>query len=53
VPLDQSERLAAALRAAGVPVTLPILPDAGRGGPAFDAPEMRQAVREFLHQIRP
>ena len=48
VPLDQSVRLAAALEAAGVPVTLERLPDAGHGGGAFDEPPVRAAVAAFF-----
>ena len=50
VPLDQSERLDAALKTAGVPSKLVVLPGAGHGGWQFDTGEARQAIREFLHE---
>jgi arylsulfatase len=49
VPLEQSKRLDAALRAAGVASTLMVLPGVGHSGAEFfkaDAP--RQAMRQFL-----
>ncbi|MBL8211444.1 MAG: alpha/beta hydrolase [Bryobacterales bacterium] len=48
VHFTQSQFLDKALRAAGVPVELVILPGAGHGGPAFNAPEIRQKVVQFL-----
>jgi len=48
VPLEQSERLHARLRAAGVPSTLKVLPGAGHGGAAFSSEEARDAMRKFL-----
>ena len=48
VPLDQSERLHAALRKAGVASTLKKLPDTGHGGGAFNKPEVRKTVAEFF-----
>lgn len=48
VPLVQSELLAAALRKAGVPVTLKVLPGAAHGGPAFNSPETLDVVRQFF-----
>jgi acetyl esterase/lipase len=48
VPLDQSRRLDAALRMAGVASRLMILEGAGHGGPAFETEETRQAIRAFL-----
>ncbi|NCA12263.1 hypothetical protein EBR56_10765, partial [bacterium] len=41
VPVDQSERLHAALRAVGVESTLKLLPGAGHGGREFDSAESR------------
>jgi dipeptidyl aminopeptidase/acylaminoacyl peptidase len=49
VPLEQSKRLDAALRAAGVASTLMVLPGVGHSGAEFfkaDAP--RQTMRQFL-----
>ena len=49
VPLDQSERLHAALQKAGVASTLKTLPDTGHGGGgAFNKPEVRKTVAEFF-----
>ncbi len=48
VPLDQSRRLHARLREAGVPSELVVLPGAGHGGKAFDTPEVRAAIKAFL-----
>jgi arylsulfatase A-like enzyme/acetyl esterase/lipase len=48
VPLVQSEKLHEKLIAAGVPSTLHVVEGAGHGGKAFDAPEIRKLVREFL-----
>lgn len=48
VPVDQSERLHAALRAAGVESTLKLIPGAGHGGKEFDTPEVRALVLAFL-----
>ena len=48
VPVDQSERLHAALKAAGVESTLKLLPGAGHGGAAFDSPESRELIQSFL-----
>lgn len=48
VPLDQSQRLHAALQAAGVESTLKVLPGAGHGGKAFDSEESRALIRSFL-----
>ncbi|QEF97723.1 Carboxylesterase NlhH [Stieleria maiorica] len=50
VPVDQSVRLAEALKKAGVPVQLEIIPGAGHGGKAFQTPEVRAAVRRFLKE---
>jgi dipeptidyl aminopeptidase/acylaminoacyl peptidase len=48
VPLDQSRRMDAALRAAGVETELIILPGAGHGGPAFSTPEATAKVASFF-----
>ncbi|NBV48187.1 MAG: alpha/beta hydrolase [Verrucomicrobia bacterium] len=48
VPVDQSERLHAALRAAGVESTLKLLEGAGHGGKAFDSAESRALIQGFL-----
>ncbi|MCE2862652.1 MAG: sulfatase-like hydrolase/transferase [Opitutaceae bacterium] len=48
VPLNQSERLHAALRAAGVSSELVVLPGAGHGGKEFSTPEIRAKIRAFL-----
>jgi acetyl esterase/lipase len=47
VPVGQSQRLADALAAAGVPHTFTIVPGAGHG-PGFDAPAVRSAVVAFF-----
>lgn len=53
VPLDQSVRLDARLREAGVPSELHVLKGAGHGGKAFDTPEVRAVIRAFLgHTLR-
>lgn len=51
VPLAQSQRLDAALQAAGVASTLVVLPGAGHGGKAFNAPEIRQRIAEFVRTL--
>lgn len=48
VPVDQSERLHAALKAAGVESTLKLLPGAGHGGREFDSPESRALIQAFM-----
>ncbi|NOU37000.1 MAG: alpha/beta hydrolase [Kiritimatiellaceae bacterium] len=48
VPLDQSRRMDAALRTAGVESELIILPGAGHGGPAFSTPETTGRVASFF-----
>jgi len=48
VPVDQSERLHAALKAAGVESTLKLLPGAGHGGKEFDSAESHALVLGFL-----
>jgi acetyl esterase/lipase len=48
VPVDQSERLHAALKAAGVESTLKLIPGAGHGGKEFDSAESRALIQGFL-----
>jgi len=48
VPVDQSERLHAALQLAGVESTLKLLPGAGHGGKEFDSAESRALIQGFL-----
>jgi acetyl esterase/lipase len=48
VPLDQSQRLADKLKAAGAEVTLDIIEGAGHGGPQFTTPEKLKLIFEFL-----
>jgi len=48
VPLAQSEELAAALKKAGVEVTLQIVKGSGHGGAAFQSPENRKRTEEFF-----
>lgn len=48
VPLAQSERFAAALKAAGVPHELHIVDGAGHGGPLFQNDKSRNIVRQFF-----
>jgi acetyl esterase/lipase len=48
VPLNQSERLAGALRAAGVPCTFVKVVGAGHGG--FRSPEVARRIRQFLER---
>ena len=48
VPVDQSERLHTALKAAGVESTLKLLTGAGHGGKEFDSPESRALIKAFL-----
>lgn len=48
VPMNQSELLDAALKKARVPVTFRVLPGAGHGGPAFNAPDVRDQVADFF-----
>ena len=48
VPVEQSQRLDARLREAGVPSELHLLPGAGHGGKEFATPEVRAWVRAFL-----
>ena len=48
VPVDQSERLHAALQTLGVESTLKLLPGAGHGGREFDSAESRALIQGFL-----
>jgi len=48
VPLNQSELLAAALKKAGVPVQLAVIPGGGHGGPPFLDEERRQWITAFF-----
>jgi acetyl esterase/lipase len=48
VPYAQSEELAAALKAKGVPVWLQTLPGAGHGGPAFAKPQIIALTHTFF-----
>ena len=50
VPLDQSARLHARLVEAGVESTLHVVEGAGHGGPLFDSPEVREAIRVFFRK---
>ncbi|GAB5559716.1 MAG: alpha/beta hydrolase [Synoicihabitans sp.] len=50
VPIDQSERLHAALLEAGVDSTIVVLPGAGHGGKAFETREVRTKVIAFLNK---
>ncbi|MDB4474635.1 alpha/beta hydrolase, partial [Opitutaceae bacterium] len=50
VPVDQSQRLHAALVEAGAESQLIIYPGAGHGGKAFEAEESRASVVAFLNQ---
>lgn len=48
VPFNQSERLADALKKAGVPVTFQPIPGAKHGGPEFRSPENLKTIEEFF-----
>ena len=48
VPLAQSEKLAAALKRAGVEATLVVLKGDPHGGPAFLTPEYLQIIEDFF-----
>jgi acetyl esterase/lipase len=48
VPYAQSEELAAALKANGVPVWLQTLPGSGHGGPAFEKPTISALIQKFF-----
>ena len=51
VPHNQSLRLHDALRKAGVPSELITLPNAGHGGPAFNAPGTANRILAFLNTV--
>lgn len=48
VPLEQSELLAAALKKAGVEVSLVVVKGNGHGGPGFNGPEKRKLIEKFF-----
>ena len=48
VPIDQSDRLVAALKAAGVPVEYVKVEGAGHAGPMFWTPQMQDTMLAFL-----
>jgi acetyl esterase/lipase len=48
VPFAQSEEFAAALKKAGVDVTLQPFPGAGHGGPAFSLPAVKKLMKAFF-----
>jgi acetyl esterase/lipase len=48
VPPGQSDELAAALKKAGVEVTLQVVKGNGHGGPGFNSPENRRLIEEFF-----
>ena len=50
VPLDQSQRLADKLKAAGVEVTLDVVTGGGHGGPQFWAEDRPQRLVDFLNR---
>ncbi|MGO9110497.1 MAG: alpha/beta hydrolase fold domain-containing protein [Thermoguttaceae bacterium] len=50
VPLDQSERLAAALKKAGVEARLNVIHGNGHGGPGFDNEESRKLIESFFDE---
>lgn len=50
VPLEQSQRLADKLKAAGVAVTLDVVKDGGHGGPQFMAEDRPQRLMDFLNR---
>jgi arylsulfatase len=50
VPMDQSERLNAALQAVGVSSKLQKLEGAGHGGKEFNTPEVQEMIRVFLRE---
>jgi dipeptidyl aminopeptidase/acylaminoacyl peptidase len=54
VPLDQSQRLHAALGEVGVTSTFHIVEGAGHGGKEFNTPEVEAVIRTFLQaQLAP
>ena len=48
VPLDQSQRLADRLKAAGAEVVLDVIDGAGHGGPQFTTPEKLAEIADFI-----
>ena len=48
VPLEQSQRLHAKLKEAGVASELVVLPGAGHGGKEFSTDEVKEKIRAFL-----
>ncbi len=50
VPLDQSQRLDAALKAAGVFSQLHVIEGAGHGGKEFSTSETKDVIRQFLKE---
>ncbi len=48
VPLAQSEKLAAALKKAGVEVQLSVIKGNGHGGPGFTSPESWKLIEDFF-----
>ena len=48
VPLDQSQRLADRMKAAGAEVTLDVIEGAGHGGPEFSTKEKIKLMTDFL-----
>ncbi|WP_218933176.1 alpha/beta hydrolase [Roseimaritima multifibrata] len=50
VPIDQSRRLHEKLKAANVPSSFHVIPNAGHGGKEFQTPQVRQIVQDFFHQ---
>ena len=50
VPVAQSESFAAALKKAGVDVTLHVIKGAGHGGPGFNTEDVRHEVQEFFNR---
>jgi acetyl esterase/lipase len=53
VPLEQSVRLDAALKKAGVPSELHVVAGAGHGGKGFQTDEVKGWIREFLKRSMP
>ncbi|MFH1497025.1 MAG: alpha/beta hydrolase [Verrucomicrobiota bacterium] len=51
VPLSQSQKLESALRAAGAPVKLVVVPATGHDGPNFETPPMQRLVLDFLAEV--
>jgi acetyl esterase/lipase len=54
VPISQSESLTAALKKAGVEVTMQVVPGVGHGGIGFNTPENRKLIDDFFAKhLRP